>query len=242
MRTLVVSAYYKIPSKASHSTYKAHLTRFFRSIRCAVLFFTSADLVDELRLLVPSSSAVRFQTLDMSDWTAWKKGRAFWERQTARDPERYHTPELAAVWYEKKEFVARAIEQSSDAFDTFLWCDAGCVRDDLSEEALRSFGLRNAPIHDGKLHLQQINAMTPKPFYTYPDVRIAGAILAGNRAAWHWFRYVYEIALDDYDGAGISANSDQYVMARCVDQNASQFSLWPNGTRLDDWFFFLEVL
>ena len=243
MRTLVVSAYYKIPSKASHAVYTDYLRRFFRSIRCSVLFFTSADLVDELRSMTPPSSPVRFCVVERADWVAWNKGRAFWDRQKARDVEAYHTPELAAVWYEKKEFVSRAMEMPDyAAFDVFIWCDAGCVRDDSSEEALCSFGLRNAPLHDGKLHVQQIKTPALKAFYSFPDVRIAGAILAGNRAAWSLVRYLYEVALEDYDAAGVSGNSDQYVLARCIDQSPSQFSCWPNCTSLDRWFFFLGVL
>lgn len=189
------------------------------------------------------SSPVQFQVVDRTEWVAWKRGSAFWDRQKERDVEAYHTPELAAVWYEKKEFVARAMEMPDHAdVGLFIWCDAGCVRDDNSEGALRCFGLRNAPINDGKFHVQQIETPVPKDFYSFPDVRIACAIMAGTRAAWALVRYLYEVALEDYDAAGICANSDQYVIARCIDQSPSHFNCWPACNSFDRWFFFLGVL
>lgn len=245
MNTLVVSAYYKIPSKASHDVYREYLMRFFRAIRCPLLFFTSADLVEELRAMAPPSCALQFRIVGPSDWKAWsvRGGRGFWDRQTARDPEAYHTPELAALWYEKKEFVKRAMEMPELAvYDVFVWCDAGCVRDDASEEALRSFGLRNAPLHDDRLHLQQIESPKPKAFYAFPDKRIAGAIFAGNRTAWTSYSPFYDVVLQQYDEAGVCANSDQYVIARCVDLEPERFALWPVSSALDRWFFFLAVL
>jgi len=195
--------------------------------------------------MVPSSSPVQFQIVESCDWNAWtlKGGRAFWDRQKARDPEPYHTPELAALWYEKKEFVKRAIDMPElHAVNVFVWCDAGCVRDEVSEEALRSFGFRNAPLHDNRLHLQQIDSPSPKAFYTFPDKRIAGAIFAGNRAAWTSHIPFYDVVLQQYDEAGICANSDQYVLARCVDLAPERFVLWPACTLLDRWFSFLAIL
>ena len=242
MNTVIVSAYYSIPSKKPHSEYKEYLKRWFRSIRCTVLFFTSADLLAELKALVPlTSTNIQWQTLERSDWNAWSLGRTFWERQKARDPESYHTPELAAVWFEKKEFVARAA-LLTDA-EVLVWCDAGCVRDDATEAAMRSFGLRNAPfLHDGTLHFQQLKQIPQKPFYTFPDARIAGAVLGGNRSAWARYIQLYDTVLREYDEAGVCANMDQYVMARVCDRFPEACTLHEPDNSLDPWFFFVGML
>lgn len=241
MRTLVVSAYYKIPSKASHEVYKQHLMRWFRSIQCPVLFYTSADLLKELQSLVPASSTnIQWVVLDPSRWYAWNLGREFWDRQKSRDREPYHTPELAAIWYEKKEFVLRAFSYSEA--DVYVWCDSGCVRNDESEQALRMFCRRGEPLHDGTLHVQQIDSSLRKPFYSFPDVRIAGAIYGGTKLAWLRYSRLYDKVLQQYDEEGVSANMDQYVMASCCDRDPSLFTLHSPSTRLDPWFFFLGVL
>ena len=242
MRTVVVSAYYVIPSKKPHSEYKEYLKRWFRSIRCPTLFFTSADLLADLQSLVPPlSTNIQWRVLELCEWHAWSLGRSFWDRQMERDPESYHTPELAAVWYEKKEFVARAT-LLTDA-DVFLWCDAGCVRDDATEVAMRSFGLRDASfLNDGTLHFQQIKAIPHKPFYTFPDVRIAGAVLGGNRKAWAQYIPAYDKVLQEYDAAGVCANMDQYVMARLCDQQTDACTLHAPNNLLDPWFFFIGAV
>ena len=33
------------------------------------------------------------------------------------------------IWYEKKEFVKKAIDQNHYGSDIFIWMDAGCLRD-----------------------------------------------------------------------------------------------------------------
>ena len=45
---LIVSAYFKIPSKASHDFYLEHLQRFLSGIKSHVEFFTTPDLVELL--------------------------------------------------------------------------------------------------------------------------------------------------------------------------------------------------
>jgi len=241
-KTVVVSAFFNIPSKRPYSVYIEHLNRWFRSIRCPVIFFTTPDVWKDILSmdLDISHLQVRYETID--EWKAWELGRAFWEKQKARDREPYHTPELAAIWYEKKEFVKRAFEMSDAS--VFIWCDAGCVRDDTSEEAMREFGLRNFPLDDDRIHVQHIREQPYKPWYVHPEYRYAGAIIAGNRNAWMRFDDIYRRVLYEYDVYDISCNSDQYIMASCKDREPAFFyehMLHPNDT-INEWFFLLSRL
>jgi len=179
--------------------------------------------------------------MTMDDCKAWDRGREFWNRQKERDPELYHTPELAAIWYEKKEFVLRALSLS-DA-DQFIWCDAGCVRNDESERALLYFGCREMPLNDNTLHIQHIRTQPYRPYYVYPEYRFAAAIIAGNRTAWNQYNTLYDMVLTDYDKEGISGTSDQHIMASCYDRQPSWFTTHaPRCTHIDHWFFMLEIL
>jgi len=241
MRTIVVSAYYAIPSKKPHSEYKDYLKRWFRSIRCPVMFFTSADLLGELQSMAPTSSThIQWNVVEPREWNAWSLGRTLWERQKARDPESYHTPELAAVWYEKKEFVGRAILLTEA--DVYVWCDAGCVRNDSTEEAMTSFCLRDAPLNDDKIHIQEIKRIPQKSFYTFPDTRIAGGVMGGNKTAWSHYIPLYDKVLHEYDAAAVSANMDQYVIARLCDQVPALFAVHLPNNSLDPWFFLIGAL
>ena len=240
-KTIIVSAYFKIPSKQSYSSYQHHLNRFFRSIRCPTIFFTSQDVLQYIESVGHDLSLITFVMMTVDDFKAWERGREFWNRQKERDPELYHTPELAAIWYEKKEFIIRALSLS-DA-NQFIWCDAGCVRDDESERALLYFGCRDVPLNDDTLHIQHIGNQVSRPYYSYPDCKFACAIMAGNRTAWLQYHTIYETVLTDYDHAGISGTSDQYILASCYDRQPSLFTTHtPRCTHIDHWFFMLEIL
>ena len=239
----IVSAYFKIPSKQPHTFYVTHLQRFFRSLKAPLIFFTSPDVETEIRGWGFDLRNVQFVHTTVPELTAFQNySPSFWARQKQRDPERYHTPELAAVWFEKKEFVLRAMSMV-DA-EVFIWCDAGCVRNAASEAALRDFGLRSAELQDGRLHLQQIRPIQAKAFYQYPDISIAGAILAGNRSAWLVHATLYNESLNEYDAFGLSGNSDQYVTLRCTDKQPFHYMLHrpPPDCAVESWFFFLQTL
>jgi hypothetical protein len=239
--TCIVSAYYKIPSKSSHEDYIPHLIRWFKSVGTApnVHFFTTDDVHTELKELVDMGSVV-VHILPFEQLTAITQwGREFWERQYARDPERYHSPELAMIWYEKRHFVRRVMEIESS--QVYIWCDAGCVRDEESEHAACSFGRREYALSD-TIHLQQIEVQTAKLFYEYPDRFIAGAILAGTKSAWDRYTQAYDSWLNAYDCAGVSAVSDQYITSSCVLQDPDLFTLHTEETRVNIWFKFLELL
>jgi len=237
---VIVSAYFKIPSKKPHSEYIEYMKRWFCAVQCPVIFFTTEDVKREIEDMGYNIPHVQFQLMKFEELHAWRLGRDFWERQKQRDVESYHTPELAAIWYEKKEFVKRAMELSSA--DVFIWCDAGCVRNDNSETALQQFGNRQV-WNDDRIHLQHIRDQPHKEFYTFPDSMVAGAIIVGNRTAWTQFSELYDQVLQIYDTNGVCCNSDQYIMASCYDSFPSLFSVHkPTNSIVESWFFFLNVI
>lgn len=241
MSVTVVSTYYKIPSKQPHSFYREHLRRWFRAISVPVIFFTTPDIQYEIEEFGFSLEHVRFIHLPFNDLVAWSKwGRAFWEKQCDIDPEKYHTPELAAIWYEKKEFVKRAMSLS--AADVFIWCDAGCVRNDASEHAMQTFCKRGLYPSPGKLLLQKLQHIPQREFYTYPDSCIAGSIQIGDREAWASHIINYDTILQLYDKSDISGNSDQYITLSLsnIYPNMYEYQLPPPNLYIDRWFFMLQ--
>jgi hypothetical protein len=240
MNTCIVSAYYKIPSKQSHDWYLPYLINWFKTIRGNIIFFTTLDVVEEINNFV-NLSQIKFCILPFEELAANIKGKDFWIRQYARDEERYHSPQLGMIWYEKRHFIYKAMRLESSA-DIFIWCDAGCIRDSLSTELGKYLGTRNLDVNNNKIHLQLVNPFILKQFYTFPDSFIAGAIICGNRSAWLDYINIYEVVLDEYDNKGISGLSDQHVTNRCIILNPGLFQLYSNPTEVNIWFKFLELL
>lgn len=244
---VIVSAYYKIPSKQPHRFYIPHLQRWFYGIRTQpVVFFTTADVEAEVRGWGLSLTNIQFVLLPFADLTSLTtRGHEFWNRQKERDPEPYHTPEVAIFWHEKKYFIQRAATLCPEA-RVFIWCDAGCVRDPASAAALQQFGRRDASrsMDDGRIHLQLLRHIPKKEYYRFPDQSIAGALIVGNRDAWSRHIELSEAKLTEYDAAAITANSDQYVTHSCVDANPDLYVLHtrPHTVNVNPWFFFLGFL
>lgn len=243
MKTCIVSAFFNIPSKKPYEWYRPHLIRFFRGVRGNVVFFTTPDVINDIRKYT-AVDHVKIVYMKFADCHALSSvwGQEFWERQYSRDPERYHSPELGVIWYEKREFVRKVIDMIPDA-DVYIWCDAGCVRDDTYEKAFRLFGQRNLfNTNDGRIHLEQLSPMTFFKFYTYPNYFLAGGFMAGNKSAWDKYRRVYDETLKNYDEFGISAISDQYVTQSCVYKYPDLFALHPEETHGNPWFKFILLL
>lgn len=243
MTTCIVSAYFKIPSKQPHEWYLPHLVRFFCSVRGNVIFFTTPDVIDDIQNYTKVDH-VRVVYMKFEDShalsSAW--GREFWERQYSRDPERYHSPELGAVWYEKREFIKKAMD-ITDA-KVYIWCDAGCVRDKLSETCLEAFGKRTLfDTNDGRIHLQIVNENpSNSEFYAFPNMFVGGAIVCGNKSAWTSFRSVYDETLREYDENGITGIPEQNITHSCIRKQPELFMLHYEQTKINKWFKFLLLL
>lgn len=248
MTTFIITAYFKIPSKQSHDWYIPYLLNFVKNVRTNVIFFTTRDIVDELNVACPTLSHIKFIISSVEEFVAFERfGVAFWDRQYSRDSERYHSPQLGAIWYEKKQFVLKAIkvvekEMSSSTDNIYIWCDAGCVRDGVSSLTLQSFGNRNKNLNDNKLHLQQVGFIQKNKFYFYPTVMVACAIMGGNKEAWIEYDTLYDRVLIEYDINEVCGTSDQNITISCVDINPNLFKLYKDTTVVNEWFKFLEIL
>lgn len=245
--SIIVSAYFKIPSKASHEFYLDHLQRFLKSITTHIEFFTTADLVPILSQM-RGNLPIHFNIMDsINDLNAFKfYGYDFWKKQCSIDVEKYHTPEVAAIWYEKKEFVKKIIDMYRIHDPSFnqpiIWCDAGCVRDDAWLNIIHSFGKNIQAIPENKLLMQTLNTIPNKEYFMFPDTYIAASIIAGYPNTWNICSESYNNTIIKYNTKNICCNSDQYVWASTINAYPELFELIPVKPCINKWFYFLEYL
>lgn len=242
MSTCVVSAFYKIPSKSPYDWYIPKLVSFFQSVKSVpVVFFTTPDVIADIQAHT-TTDHVQIVYLPFEELTAFRRyGLDFWRRQKERDPQEYHTYQLGAIWYEKKEFVLRATD--IHLAHVYIWCDAGCIRDSMSVELSKQLGTRTQfQLNDGRMHIQQTSSQLVEQFYHYAYFFVAGAIIAGNVSAWKIYSELYDSILLTYDAAGVPAIMDQYIVKSCIDKNPDLFVLYDQDSTIDKWFKFLEFL
>lgn len=241
MSTCLVTGYFKIPSKRSNEFYLKVIERFLRSCSTPCVFFSTPDLIHAFKAY--ENPSIQFVPMEIVELEAWKLGMEFWNRQKQRDPEKYHTVELGALWYEKPHFVRKAIRMLP-TYDVYIWVDAGCVRSDVEEIAFREFGKRGKPLQDDRIHIPMFNPLYDKPFYSYPDTSVAAGFMAGTPIAWERHIELYAKIIQNYDKAEVSAISDQYIIRSCISACPGMYK-WvqiPMLTKGDRWFWFLEYL
>lgn len=235
--TTIVSSYYKIPSKKNHEFYISPVKRFLGHIQTPIVFFTTEDLVEELQSY-RSGLPITFVILPLDEFVAFQRyGKQFWINQCAMDVEKYHTPELCALWYEKRFFVKRAIEKNPFQSNYFIWCDAGCARKDDWIPYLKTFGQNTRTFSQTHLQFQQIYPMhtsfgttiqtyaantkhqpveTKHPYplflFMFPHMSIAGAIIGGTPDSWSWYYDAYDWMVFQYVHHKICVNMDQNIM------------------------------
>lgn len=240
----IVTAYYPFKSKFEVTDYMKWL-EFWREQPCKLIFFTSPEfvpLIENLRKNYKEKTVVI--GLPFDQLVAFEKyGKEFWIEQKEHDYEDYHTYELYAIWYEKKEFVRKAILKNPFNTSKFVWCDAGICRDERWIPHIRTFPVSFKIPHD-KMLVLRIN-----DFEAYDDYFkmncVGGGILAGSANSWIEFCDAYDNMLKDYVSKHKFIGKDQSIIASLIKANPYKFTLVKRYENFDDftcWFTLLFYL
>ena len=247
----VVSAFYEMPSKYSKDKYIHWIRQFFGFSNCyLVVFIEEKDLSLIKEIRKPFLDRTKIIVLPREEWTANKKYGTIWLSQLEKDEEKnIHSPDLYKVWYEKKEFVKKAIALNPFGHSKFVWCDAGAVRCREVQGWINGFA-RADRISEDKLLLLQIDPFTEDDCVLQADGlygnfqkknRIGGTIQAGSSKTWLSWSDKYDEMMDKYLEKGRFVGKDQSIMASMILENPRLVSLInpPGRYRhpLNIWFF-----
>lgn len=243
----VVSAYFSIPSKHPQQNYIFWIKNFLEHIPCHLIFFTDPDLIPlftEWR--GEYMDRTQFIPFDFQHCDAFKKyTKLFWEDEKKKDYEKHHSPELYAIWYEKKEFVLKAIASNPFNHEKFLWCDAGGFRITSWFDRLQEFP-NPAKIHPTKFFLLNLISFTETelqdPFSDFSKVeRIGGGYLAASVSTWQQFSQKYDNMLNKYIEKGLFVGKDQNIIASMYIEDPEFFDLVPTDTTCEDMWFYPQL-
>ena len=223
----VVSAYYPIPSKHEVSTYVDWIKGFWLTTKCNLVFYTDSGLVHLFEdMFSVREGATRVVGLDFQSLSAFTEiSPNAWVETARLDTEHGHSPELYALWYEKKEFVRRAIEMNPFKSCKFVWCDAGIGRYPEWNNALGGFPRREM-IPRGRMLVLEIDPFLPEDYVADTDgimgvgcakrATIGGGILASDIDGWREWSRAYDAMLMRYHLAGHFIGKDQNIMASMI--------------------------
>ena len=252
MTACVVTAFYKIPSKSPVEQYLKWIEPFFREMPCSMVIFTEGEFVDlfkKYREKWMDRTIVVNQPL--CEFTAFKKWKFAWYDAIQKDEEiatgTNHTAQLYAIWYEKKEFVLKAIQMKAFGADQFVWCDAGILRFPEWLPHLQKFPM-NEYIPAGRMTLLSLAPFQPED--TVDTVfqhtnRVGGGIQAADADTWQWWSIQYDSMMVKYQLSNRFIGKDQSIMASLCVAHPDRVNLVSADLRLDGytkWFWLLLYL
>ena len=252
----IVSAFYTMNSKFPSGQYMKWIETFLSNIPCHLVFFTDEELIPLFTQMRQAHlSTTLFVALPREQWTAYTQyGKPFWEQQKTLDREAaIHSADLYAIWYEKMEFVRRAIERNPFGHTRFIWCDAGAFRYPEWIPQLQTFGGPGiaSVVPSGKITLLQVEPFVEEDMedFTLDRIgkfdtvnRIGGGIQAGTIDAWTKWIPLYNAKLEERVGRGMFVGKDQTILASLVLQYPSLVHMvYPTLGLRDHWFTLLHV-
>lgn len=248
----VVSAYYEMPSKYPKENYRKWVRLFLEGVDCWLIFFCEKDLVpfiEDCRKAYPEKTTIVI--LPRERWVANQDfPPTFWQEQHAVDPEKgIHSPDLYKVWFEKKEFVKRAMELNPYNHTDFVWTDAGFCRSEGFAALIRQYPNADR-IPTNKFLMLNVGEFTEKdndivnvngvPIRGggHGKMRIGGTLLAASRDSWLKYSEAYDSILNRYVEAKLFCGKDQSIMATLVLENTDLISLVePKAIGPELWFY-----
>jgi len=230
----VVSAYYPMKSKRSKEEYLNRIKKFWSHVPCNLVFFTNKEnisFIEEVRKNYKDKTKVI--SLELEDFEALKKyPRSFWEKQYEIDGEKYHSPELYMVWFEKKEFVLKVIKSNPFNSDYFVWCDAGIGSPDAEinteSDVINKFN--NFPIvskiPNDKFLLLKFRDISKNSIDTnFKDVgdTTGAGILAASKDVWEKFSKMYDEMLEYYLKTNRFVGKEQNIYTSMIIKDPNLF-------------------
>ncbi len=240
----VVSAFYPIRSKFPTDQYIQWAFEFLR-LEAPIVLFTEPHLASLFRSMRTNGRPLHIVETLFESLQAWVLYSEQWKKQHALDHERYHTPELYAVWAQKAWCVEETVQRNPHGTTHFFWCDIGAFRTPMTE-AMRLHFPRADAFPEDKILLCSVAPLHPHDWrqkdgilgdFLYMD-RIVGGLWGGSAAACLRWRSAYEAQLLQYFAAGRFAGKDQSVMlsAYLADPTLARI-VKPTTAEGDRWFF-----
>uniref|UniRef100_A0A6C0D7C8 Glycosyltransferase 2-like domain-containing protein n=1 Tax=viral metagenome TaxID=1070528 RepID=A0A6C0D7C8_9ZZZZ len=222
----VVSAYYPVKSKNSIDDYLKWL-EFWKHIPCNLVFFTTPELVETLDSIRSNyKEKTKIISLPFLELEAFKRyNQEMWINEKLKDDEHYHTPELYVLWYEKKEFVKKAIEQNYFNTSKFIWCDAGICRHNEWIPQLLNFP-RCDRISNTKFNVLRITDFENENDFQKINC-VGGGILAATKEVWLTYYSKYDTMLKTYLEQNRFIGKDQSIIASMIQNEPEFFELIP---------------
>jgi hypothetical protein len=158
--------------------------------------------------------------MNLDNLEAYKKfSKDFWINEEKKDHEMNHSADLYAIWYEKKEFVKKAIVMNPFNTNKFVWCDAGICRSESWIPHITYFPL-SYKIPNDKFLILKITDFENEGDLKFKN-SVGGGILAATKEKWIEFSEQYDSVLETFIKEDKFVGKDQTLIATMYKLNPS---------------------
>ena len=221
--------------KHSLGEYMSWIQNFLKYVDTPIVMFSDGEIMEHLIKMREEAGLSNkfcliqkpFESLKFSspEWIA------SWEKQVSMSSYSHiHNHELFRTWANKAFFVEEAMEQNPFQSDLFVWCDAGCWRDELSARICGPSWPLPEKITPKRLHILAMSSVDPwiekvatlpqeithkklvETLNTSNTLTIGGTILLGDKAAWQAWIPMFEKTLNYFLEIDRFAGDDQSVI------------------------------
>jgi len=234
-QTTIVSCYYPLEcSKHSIEEYTVWVKNFLDYIDTPIVMFSEGQTLEWLCKLreeaglsdrfFPIQKALADLEFSTPEWLAiWdhQNTLGYWKDKKFQ--------EVYRIWANKSFFVQEAIEKNPFDSDTFVWCDAGCWRNQATAQTFGHDWPSAKAFHPNKLLILAIESLYPfveklkqPDIQTVDDVvtkiptsirmTVGGTILGGDKQAWAIWTPLFRQVLEAFIRNNIFAGDDQSVI------------------------------
>lgn len=253
-RVTLVSAYYKVPSKHSHTEFLGWMEGLLQTTDNLVIF-TEEWLIPVMEQAANGSrhhGNTKYVISNISDSMVGKRYRqSAWAAQLSVDleAELHKTVETYWIWNEKVEMVRRVVEENPFNSDLFFWVDIGYLRTSggryknkkwVRKEVFPSDCITVLVVEEFTGDDLKLNDESRSEIqFNNPKWRLAGGIWGGTAGAVLAWHKEYYSTLDRYMEQERFAGNDQAIMATTCMENPSLCCMVSSPKDYwNSWFWF----
>lgn len=234
----IVSAYFRLSSKHSSSSYDAWMKNFLSVQDSMVLFLSGSDraLIDQVWQMRQHALdrtvivEMELKDLQISKLVTFQgeQQNMFWQNQLDIDREKriHKSYEVFWIWLSKSWLVNQAMELEFFGSHTYMWSDIGSFRNRrLNGKEVMRFSEKQIPRDDRILFMahrdpkQPQNPLWNDKFREKLNYYTSGSQLAGSDMAWKKYHAKFAETVDLFIQKNLFIGEDQCVLQATCNLN-----------------------
>lgn len=244
MTLSIVSCYYKIKSKRSHTNYDNYINNLFNNINKNVNFvlFTSKDLEEYFLIKTKTLRNIKIIIKEFNEIELFNQYKDIWDNQYKMDLQKNtgRGIECYVLWNSKLNFIKETIQLNYFNSDKFIWMDIGMIRNNDYIKYLSNFPIYENVSNDeiDIILLRNFNNLNQK--YFQDEIHFSGAMYGAHKDIFIKFINLYYKKFDEYIDNNRFIGCDQQIISSVYLENTNLFNpIKPIG-KTDPWFYLIK--